>query len=95
MMSTARRSDISNQVHHRDFIQSMPESQQAKLHNSYAYNVAFGKHLTHKTNDLQKYEKAKRKRVMGEQVERLMYIRKATTYNKLMKDLIKTVGIQS
>lgn len=93
MMSTTRKSDSSNQVHHKDFIKAMPEVQKAALDQSYAYNVAFSKHLKSKTNDLQKYEKAKRKRVMGEQVERLMYIRKATTYNKLMKDLIKTVGI--
>ena len=39
---------------------------------------------------MRKYEKIKRKRVMKEQVERLIYVRSQTPYKKLIKDFIKS-----
>ncbi len=53
-------------MQYRDMVQTMTESERRDLNESYQYNLGFVRHLTQKTNDLQKYEKAKRKRVMGE-----------------------------
>lgn len=53
-------------MQHRDIVKTMTESERKDLNESYQHNLGFVKHLTQKTNDLQKYEKAKRKRVMGE-----------------------------
>jgi len=52
-------------VQHRDVVKVMRDSWTRELKESYLYNVGYAKYLEHKTSDLTKYMKQKRKALFG------------------------------
>ena len=69
----------------------MHDSWKKELRECYLHNVGYAKYLENKTHDLTRYMKQKRKTTFGQQVTRLVEIRKKTSHRQDMKDLIKMV----
>lgn len=77
--------DSQDEEQHKDLVKLFSESWSRELHESYLNNLGLAKYLHSKTTDLTKYMQVKRKKLFGEQVQRLVDIRKASSHKKDMR----------